>query len=118
MRELSAILGTVVALAGLAGGCAAKTQAAGRANAAISTSTSESAYEDASVAALVFDPPIAQNEPGLELSRESRQPGAFVGYEQLTTTFFYLRTDDRWRTDGLDRYERRAISERVGMSFR
>jgi hypothetical protein len=115
------MLCALIAAGSLLLGCAAKPQAAKPANAPVESAPVESAQgncQGASVAALVFDPPILQNQPPLELSRESRQAGAFVGYEQLTTTFFYLRTDDRFRTDGTDRFERRAISERVGMSFR
>src|SRR5204863_4846649 len=92
-------------------GCAAKPQAATREKRPLDVQ-----YEDASVAALVFDPPVSMNEPTVELDREPRQASAFVGYEELSTTFFYVRNDDRWRTDGLDRFERRAISERTGVS--
>src|SRR3954447_4617177 len=115
MQRLVTFGATVVA-GMLVVGCAAKRQAT--AGPISAPAPVVDVYDDASVAALVFDPPIAQNEIPLELSRESRQAGAFVGYEQLSTTFFYLRTDDRWRGDGTDHYERRAISERVGMSFR
>src|SRR4051812_4826853 len=117
MRRLVRLCGVVVA-GMLLGGCAAKPQAATISHTGVQAPVVDRNYDDAAVAALVFDPPIAQNEIPLELARESRQAGAFVGYEQLTTTFFYLRTDDRWRGDGTDHYERRALSERVGMSFR
>jgi hypothetical protein len=72
-------------------------------------------------AALVFDPPIAMGEVPLDLDRDARAPVAFVGFDQLTTTFFYLRTDDKQRFDNFnagDRYERRAVSERFGVSYR
>src|SRR6476619_903937 len=79
----------------------------------------EPAFDDARIAsALVFAPPIAQSEPSVDLSRDSRQPAAFVGYDDLIRTFIYVRTDDRWSADGTDQYERRAITEKVGASTR
>ena len=80
--------------------------------------------------ALVFSPPLVQDAPVLELSRDERRPSAFVGYPEGVTEFFYLRWDDRqaggdhwgsWGSHGGsgwgagDRYERRAISEKVGV---
>ncbi len=54
------------------------------------------------------------------LSREGREATAFVGYDQTITTYFHLRNDDRQLIQGFrpDRYERRAISERFGVSYR
>jgi hypothetical protein len=86
------------------------------------------AADDAIAASLMFDPPAAVNSlPPEALSREPRQRGALVGYEEATATFFYIRIDDRQTFDGFadhgrggsrDRYERRAVSERVGTIFR
>ncbi len=70
-------------------------------------------YVEARACALVFSPPIAQNDAPLDLSRADREPGAFVGFEDLSQTYLYVRTDDRWTGDGNDNYERRAISEKV-----
>ena len=101
-------------------GCSAKPQAAHRATAPLVTA--EGRYDDAiEASALVFDPPIAANEPPLDLARDVRERTAFVGYDQLTTTFFYVRSDDKQRFDNFntgDRFERRAVSERFGVSFR
>lgn len=83
-------------------------------------------------AALAFSPPLIQDEPALELSRDLRQPSAFVGYAEGVAEFFYVRWDDRqaggdgwgsgsWGSSGSgshDRYERRAISEKVGVLYR
>jgi hypothetical protein len=76
-------------------------------------------YEAVTASALVFDPPVA-DVPADALVREGRERTAFVGYDSIITTFFYLRTDDRIRLgEGqTDRYERRAISERFGVSER
>jgi hypothetical protein len=75
-------------------------------------------YEDAPAAALVFDSPVTLNEPPIFLPRDQRQPGAFVGFDELTITYQYLRTDDRHTNDGTDRYIRRSVSERIGVSYR
>ena len=85
-------------------------------------------------AALVFSPPLIQDAPPLELARDDRQPSAFMGYPEAVTEFFYLRWDDSqvggagtWGSgfnsggSGFgwgDRYERRAISEKVGVLYR
>src|SRR4051794_13035596 len=81
--------------------------------------------------ALVFDPPVAQDEPRLELSRADRQPRVAVGYEEMTAEYFDIRLDDSQIMNGFsgsgrhgsggggwgsyDRYERRAVTERVGV---
>jgi hypothetical protein len=84
-------------------------------------------------AALVFSPPLLQDTAPLELSRDDRQPAAFMGYPESVAEFFYVRWDDRqaggngssgfgFRGGGGsgwgDRYERRAISEKVGVLYR
>lgn len=77
-------------------------------------------YEDASAAALAFDPPVLAGAYLPDLDRSVRGEAAYVGYDEVITTFFYLRNDDRqiFHGDGADRYERRAISERFGVSYR
>lgn len=75
-------------------------------------------YGEASAGALVFDPPVIAGQPRPELARQDRIPGAFVGYESITATYFWVRVDDRMDSDFNDRYERRAISTRVGVSYR
>lgn len=74
-------------------------------------------------AALVFEPPVARDVPPPMLARDGRHPEAFVGYAEGEREYFYLRWDDRqsnWGRGrhGGDRYERRAISERVGVLYR
>lgn len=75
-------------------------------------------YLDAPAASLAFTPPIALDQPPLELARDLRQPAAFVGFDELTTTSFHIRTDDRFGDDGFDWLTRRAVSDRVGISYR
>ena len=89
-------------------------------------------YEAVPAAALVFTPPVVRQEPPLDLSRAGRATEAFVGYEQGIVEYHYVRTDDRQRSgDGWsrtwgwgssggygDRYERRAVTERIGVRYR
>lgn len=77
-------------------------------------------YAPTSASALAFDPPIVANAVTPNLSREGREVAAYVGYDEPITTFFHLRTDDRQVIQGFgpDRYERRAISHRFGVSYR
>jgi hypothetical protein len=87
-------------------------------------------------AALVFDPPMIQNDPPLQLSRADREPRVFMGYEGPVVETYYVRFDDRQIGYGLngrfsgsgggrfgasgnvDLYERRAITERTGVRYR
>jgi hypothetical protein len=77
-------------------------------------------YEPTSAAALAFDPTVVASAVTPNLSRDGREPSAYVGYDEVITTYFYLRNDDRQiiRGEGAGRYERRAISERFGVSYR
>ena len=74
-------------------------------------------------AALVFEPPVVRDVPPPMLARDGRGPEAFVGYPEGVAEYFYVRWDDRqsnWGRGrhGGDRYERRAISEKVGVLYR
>jgi hypothetical protein len=75
-------------------------------------------YFDGPTASLAFTPPVSIDQPAAELWRDERQPAAFVGFDEVITTFYYLRTDDRSGDDGFNWLSRRAISERVGVSYR
>lgn len=85
-------------------------------------------YQDRPAAALALVPPIAMDlQPSAMLDRSLRSPRAFVGYEHGTTEFYWMRTDDRVRfntfggrsTGGWgDRFERRAVSTRLGVLTR
>jgi hypothetical protein len=79
--------------------------------------TLTAAHEPAAAAALVFDPPIVSSQAPLALWREPRLPSAFVGFDDLSSTYIYVRTDDRQSNFG-DRYERRAITEHFGATYR
>lgn len=85
---------------------------------ATTQATLKAAYEPSAAGALVFDAPVTQGQPPLQLSREGRATDAFMGYESTTATYFYVRSDDRFTDDHSNRFERRAISTRVGVSYR
>jgi hypothetical protein len=105
--------GGILMCVALLGGCAAQgprpTTAPAPAVAALDNEAS---------AALVFDPHLGPYAERVEIPRAPRQRGAFVGWQDLTTTFFVIRTDDRQTSDWTDRYERRTIMEKVGVSYR
>jgi hypothetical protein len=105
MRE-----GLVVALLFISCGCAASHRPSPRAQKPFT--------DEPAAAALVFTPPIALYGPQVFLDRQARENGAFVGFEDLTATFSYIRTDDRQTTDGSDRTIRRSITERIGTTYR
>lgn len=78
----------------------------------------------AAASALVFRPPLAPDDLDAALARAGRDPSAFVGYDELITEYYYVRTDDR-QASGFgpfgfngDRHERRAVSEKVGVRYR
>ena len=62
--------------------------------------------------------PAALDQPAIELARDMRQPSVFLGYYDVTSTVFYVRTDDRIGQDGYQWLIRRAVSERTGVSYR
>lgn len=100
-------------------------------------------YVDQPATALAFAPSAVTESPAVAFSggsgggvlaaddRGGRQPRAFVGYESAVTEYYWLRTDDRirfypgqsrgsgWTGGGnYDRYERRAVTTRVGVRYR
>ena len=80
--------------------------------------SAQQGYQDVSTASLVFTPPVAIAEAPVELAREDRTARAFVGYDEVTTSYFHIWTDDRQTNDGTDRYVRRSTIEKVGVSYR
>jgi hypothetical protein len=109
-------MGVLIITVALMGGCAAQKPVSRN------EPVTASRYLPATSGSLVFDSPITQGDPRPDLSRQGRGTDAFVGYETQTTTYFYLRTDDRvasdWSHGGNNRYERRAVSTMVGVSYR
>ena len=94
----------------------------------------EAEYDAVTASALVFDPPVIEGEAPLELGRADRAPGAFVGFDGPTVEYLYVRMDDSQVGNGFgrggrfgrggggggtyDRYERRAVTERIGVRYR
>jgi hypothetical protein len=109
MRAVSLTIAGV--LGGMLVGCAAAKRPA-------SAEPSVREYQERTATALAFTPPVAQGAEQIDLPRAEREPAIFVGFDALTETFFYVRTDDRFTSDGSDRFIRRSIQERVGVSYR
>lgn len=107
--------GAFILIALIAAGCASKqTQP-------IATAPAAPLYDDAIAAALVYDPPVVADSPRVDVSRDGRAQTAYAGFDELITTFYYLRIDDHQQTFGglhNDRFERQAITQRVGVSYR
>jgi hypothetical protein len=90
----------------------------------------EPVYDDAVAASLVYEPAVTLSSPRVEVAREGRANEAYAGFEDVISTFYWLRVDDRQVDYGAnrtrsgargwsgDRYERRAISTRVGVTHR
>jgi hypothetical protein len=110
---------TWIVLAMLPAACAAPGQNAPINSSASSTLTQTHVYAPASAGALAFDPPVLEGQERIDLSREDRRPSAFVSYDDTITTFSYTRTDDQQVImNDNDRYDRRALSEKYGTSYR
>lgn len=85
-------------------------------------------YNEVVAPALAMRPVLVQEDSIPSLWRAGREPVAVIGYESQVTEFYYLRTDDRQRFgDGFrggfgggfqDRFERRAVSARIGVLYR
>lgn len=101
-------------------GCASRAKTSQPAEARVEPERMDYWYEATTASALAFDPPIVASAVTPDLSRAGREPSAYVGFDSVITTHFYLRTDDRQVIYGEDagRYERRAISHRFGVSYR
>jgi hypothetical protein len=85
------------------------------------------AYSEADASALAFDPPVLAGTPRLDLSRDGREPTAFEGFDQGSTTYYYLQTYDLYsgfgggrggRGGNGDYYLRQAVSQTYGISYR
>jgi hypothetical protein len=105
-------------------GCVATRPADPAPTAAVSQDAEREYHAVPAAAALVFRPPLAPPDLDPELSRAGRDVWAFGGYDEFVTEYYYVRTDDR-QASGFgpfgfngDRYERRAVSERVGVRHR
>ncbi len=78
----------------------------------------EHAYADSPASSLVFEPPIAFNEPRIDLGREDRQPSVFMGYEDSLPTWFYVRVSEYQSTFGPDHYHRWTSWGKASVGYR
>lgn len=92
--------------------------------AVVAREDAEREYDAVPASALVFRPPLAPPDLEPDLARAGRDVSAFGGYDEFVTEYYYVRTDDR-QASGFgpfgfngDRYERRAVSEKVGVRHR
>ena len=95
--------------------------------AAVAPVQQTSSYSPTSAAALAFDPPVLAGMPRLDLSRDGRGAAAFAGFDDGATTYYFLQTDD-WYSDlaggwggrggNRDDYQRQAVSQTFGISYR
>ena len=114
--------GAFILLAGLGlaqVGCAGNGSGASVAPPAVAQQAS--VYEGAVAASLVYSPPVVAYGEQPEFSREGRAASAYAGFDDVITTYYYLYQDDRQlKYGGLnrDRFERQAITQRVGVSYR
>lgn len=101
-------------------GCASRAKTSERVEARPEPERINYWYEANNASALAFAPPIVASAVTPNLARAGRETAAYVGFDSVITTHFYLRSDDRQIIYGEDsgRYERRAVSERFGVSHR
>ena len=119
MKSYWLIIGGLLGTASAMGGCASQSNSPAQAPAEQAIAWEAVCPEPRPVAsALVFDPPVTLRDVAPDLSREARERGAFVGFEDQQTTFFYIRIDDRQTGDDRERYERRSRIDRVGAIYR
>jgi starvation-inducible outer membrane lipoprotein len=112
-------LGFIMILAMALAGCASQPTA-------VAPARQDRSYSPASAAALAFDPPVLAGTPRLDLSRDGRGPAAFAGFNDATTTYYSLETND-WYSDyaggwggrgaNPNDYQRQAVSETFGISY-
>lgn len=78
-------------------------------------------YEETVATALVFESPLVASGAEVQVDRAGRGPAAYAGFEEIIATYSWVRQDDyqngygnkRW-----DRFERRAVSTKVSLSYR
>jgi hypothetical protein len=113
-------IGLIIIILGL-GGCAAQPVN-------VSPLQQARAYAPANGPALAFDPPILAGVDRLDLSRDGRQAAAFAGFDDETTTYYFLSSDNSYSDfsggfgrggyNNPDNYQRTAVSETYGVSYR
>lgn len=96
----------------LAAGCASAQHPA--ANAV----TPEPHYEDATAAALAFDPPMTANDYHPEFARGPREPAAVTGYEEATVESYTTVTDNLETVPYGDAYGRESVTVKSGTRTR
>jgi hypothetical protein len=84
----------------------------------VASEVPQHSYFPASSTALAFDPPIGAGMVPY-LSRENRDVSAYGGFQSLSTETYDVQTDDdQLFFNNNSTYERRVVSDRVGVIFR
>jgi hypothetical protein len=96
----------------LAAGCASAQHPAANADAP------ERHYEDATAAALAFDPPMTANDYHPEFARGPREPAAVTGYEEATVESYTTVTDNLETVPYGDAYGRESVTVKSGTRTR
>lgn len=102
-------------------GCASSTLKHAEAEPPPPVAQPASVYEGAVAASLIYGPAVPPYAGQIDLSREGRAPAAYAGFDDVITTYYYLYQEDRQlQCGGLshDRFERQAITQRFGVSYR
>ena len=81
-------------------------------------------------ASLMIDPPFVAAEGPIDIPRDERQATAYAGFEEFNITHYWLYQDDHqrdrapsWGVRGFcglrqDRFDRQAITQKIGVSYR
>lgn len=75
-------------------------------------------YDDATAAALAFDPPMTANSVHPELARGPREPAAVMGYDEATTESYTTVTDNLESSPFGDAYGKESVTVRSGTRTR
>lgn len=69
---------------------------------------------DVASAALVFDAPITLDQAPIELPRDIRGQGAFLGYESASVSYYDVFSYNRQSNGRGDWYYKDSVTEEVG----
>lgn len=78
----------------------------------------EPRYDDATAAALAFDPPMTANSVHPELARGPRQAAAVIGYDEATIESYSTVTDNLESSPFGDAYGKESVTVKSGTRTR
>jgi hypothetical protein len=108
-QAMKASICVILASSSLMVGCAASQQPV----------VAERHYAPAAAATLAFDPPSGKARLAPNLWRDEREAAAFNGFQTESAEFYDVQTDDDQQYYNYpSTYERRVLSDRVGVIYR